>query len=370
MMQIVEPRWDESNQRWETSLGSGKNRRWFRSRKAGEEGRLIVIQKRQAFERELDGPEPMVPGCLGEFIETVWWPRAKVRCTTSTIKGYVSILEKHISRFYGYQVTSLTLEVLQPWISEIASELIETKDKTGRVVSVKPRSPKRVANIYAVMTSILELAKKTRRYPYEDHRLVELAPIPERKERTDLDSELVRKLCAAAVGSSVEGPVYVASHIGLRRNEVCGLKKSDIQLLDTHAEVTLRSNRQSHGEEQRLKSKRPGKVHCLRIPRSVGEKILSFGQHEGIYVFHDAHGKPIAPDRITKSMPELCERAGVQRVTFHDLRAACRSNLQAAGAPESMILAILNHSSISTSRKYQDRRPNDEMEMIAKLADR
>lgn len=369
-MQTVEPRWDASNQRWETSLGSGKHRRWFRSKKAGEAGRLTVIKKRQAFERELDGPEPMIPGCLGEFIETVWWPRTKVRCTTSTLKGYKSILEDHISVFYGYQVTSLTLEVLQPWISAIASELIETKDKSGRVVSVKQRSPKRTKNIFDLLKSILELAKKTRRYPFDDHRLVELAPIPERKERTDFDVELVRKLCKASEGTSVEGPVYIASHLGLRRNEVCGLKKSDVQIFQGHAEITLRSNRQSHGEEQRLKSKRPGQEHSLRIPRSVGEKILGFAEHGGIYIFHDGHNKPIAPDRITKSMPELCERAKVQRVTFHDLRAACRSNLQAAGAQETMIQAILNHSSIKTSRKYQDRRPNDEMEMLAKLADK
>jgi integrase len=341
---MMEPRWDESNKRWECSLGSGKTRTWFRSKVQGEAGRQIVLNKR---EKHVTGPDPLRPGSLGEFIEAVWWPRTKPKCTLETQRVYKLTLEKHIYRFSGYLLTEMRLEVLQPWVSSIEA------------------SPKTVRNIYGIMSGILELAHKTNRYPCLDHRLVVL-PTVVKVKRTGLEASNITKLVNASIGTPLEGPIWAAAYLGLRRNEVCGLKVPHIVVNKDGAVVTVQDNRQAHGETAKLKSKPEGQPRVLHIPKWMGEKLLSFKEEGSIYLFH-ADGKPIHPKRITNNMEAICKKAKIPIMRFHDLRHACRSNLSAAGVPEVVIMSILGHTDYQASLGYQDERAERQREAFGKL---
>lgn len=330
-MRVMQPRWDAKNSRWECSIGSGKNRKWFRCRIEGERGREIVEQKRDLY---LHGPAPLMPGSLAEFIETVWWPRVKVNSTYATLKGYRGTLKNHIARFYGMKLDDIRLDQMQAWVNEM-------KD-----------SPKSIHNRFRLLSGILELARLTGRYNCFDHKLV-LLPEIIHTPHVDLTAEKVRKLVEAARGTELEGPVWAAGWLGLRRNEVCGLKRPHVVIHGETATVTVQDNRQEHGESRKLKSKRTGDTRNLEIPRFMAERLLSFGPADSLYLFN-YQGKPIHPNRITKFMPELCEKAGIEKLTFHTLRAACRSNLKVAGASEQTIMRILGHTSHATSMLYQD----------------
>lgn len=345
-MALMKPRWDESNKRWECSLGSGTNRVWFRCKIPGEQGKLVCLEKR---ERHLHGPAPLMPGSLAEFIESVWWPNVKVKCTPSTIRGYRYVVEKHISRFYAMQINDMRLEVMQGWVSGLAAEA----------------SPKRVHNIFSILAGILELARLTDRYHRLDHRLVALPEI-EQTSRMNLTIEKVGKLLAAARGTEMEGPVWTASNLGLRRNEVCGLKRPHVEIHGDTATIAIQDNRQPQGESNKLKSKRRGKKRQLDVPRQMAEKLLSFADSNSLYIF-SYNEKPIHPDRLTKRMAGLCATAGVEHMQFKELRSACRSNLKAAGVPEVDIMRILGHSSYKTSLLYQDERPAAIVEAFQKL---
>ena len=343
-MKAMKPRWDNSNSRWEASVGSGKNRVWFRSRVEGEQGREIVEQKVQ---NHLHGPAPLIPNSLAEFIETTWWPRVKASCTPATLRGYKHILKKHVSRFYAMRIEDIRLETMQAWVNGI--EL----------------SPKRIHNIFSLLGSILELARLTDRYHRLDHKLIALPEVV-RTHHVDLTTAKVHKLLAAAAGTEMEGPVWVAAWLGLRRNEACGLKRPHVALHGATATVTLQDNRQPHGEAAKLKSKRAGESRSLEVPAAIAEKLLSFGPTDSLYLFN-YKGKPIHPDRITKRMPVLCDRAGTDKMQFKELRAACRSNLKAAGVPEVDIMRILGHSSYRTSMLYQDDRASAQVDAFEKL---
>lgn len=97
----------------------------------------------------------------------------------------------------------------------------------------------------------------------------------------------------------------------------------------------------------------------------------------GIYIFHDHHGKPIHPDRITKSMPEVCEKAGLKKVKykkagveyekypvdFKTLRAAFRSNMSSIpNVDVTRIMEMMGHGDQVTSQRYQDVRDNEMLE--------
>lgn len=341
---MMEPRWDESNKRWECSLGSGKTRTWFRSKVQGPEGLEIVLNKRKAH---VEGPAPLRPGSLAEFIEKVWWPRTKPKCTAETQRVYKITLGKHISPFYGYLLDELRLEVLQPWVSSLEAH------------------PKTVRNIYGIMQGILELAHQTGRYACLDHKLV-ILPTVVKKKRTGLEASNIAKLLEASKGTPLEGPIWAGGYLGLRRNEVCGLKVPHIALQGDGAIITVQDNRQAIGETNKLKSKPQGEARVLHVPRWMGEKLLSFREDGAIYLFH-ADGKPIHPKRITNNMAPICKKAGLPPMRFHDLRHACRSNLSAAGVPEVVIMSILGHTDYQASLGYQDERAERQRDAFSRL---
>lgn len=341
----MEPRWDESNKRWECSIGSGKSRTWFRSKVEGEEGRSLVLEKRKTA---LEGPAPLRPGSLEEFIEKVWWPRIKPSCTTETQRLYKGTLERRISFFYGRQIEDIRLEDLQPWVSSLDV------------------SPKTAQSIFGILAGILELAYKTGRYSRKDHQLVVLPTIVKTvKPATPV--EQIRKIMASSEGTVLEGPIWTAAHLGLRRNEVCGLKVPHIEIGEDYAKVTVQDNRQACGETNKLKSKPTGQARVLHLPKWMGEKLLSFREPDAIYLFH-ADGKPIHPKRITNNMAPICKKAKVPKIGFHDLRHACRANLSRAGVPEVMIMQILGHSDYKTSLGYQGEEAGRQKEAFSKLA--
>lgn len=340
-MRPVNPRWDAANRRWEASIGSGKTRKWFRCKIEGETGRAVVVQK---VEKYLHGPAPLRPGSLAEFVESVWWPRVKAGCTPATIKGYRFALKGHVSKFYSWQLADIRLEALQPWVSSMGL------------------SPKRVRNVFGVMAGILELAHKMGRYPHRDHKLVVLPEVV-RERKAGLELANVEKLLAVAKGTPMEGPIWAAAFLGLRRNEVCGLKKGHVE----KGKITVRHNRQTHGETEKLKSKPLGAERVLNVPDWMSDRMAAFGAHDGIYLFHDGKGRPIHPDAISKAMPALCTAAGIPALRFHDLRAAARSNLSALGVPDLVLMDILGHSSIETSLIYQDARAERMVEAFDRL---
>ena len=351
-MKHMEPRWDSKNRRWEASIGSygqGRRRVWFRCKVEGEPGRQIVLRKMKAA---LDGPDAPAKGTLAEFVESTWWPRTKLKCEQSTIIGYKSILNTHFARWWGYPLEAIRLNDLQGWVNQMDC------------------SPKRIRNIFGVMTAILELAAKVNRYPHQDHKLVILPTVTRRKDRSDLDHDLIAALLDAAQTKNkcLAGPIWAASFLGLRRNEVCGLKRGHVELTGDQAIIRIQDNRQKFGETQKLKSKAEGEQRVLTVPRVWGETLLSFAPSNGIYIFHDGEGKVINPDRISKGFKELAEIVGRPELTYHNLRSACASNLREAGVSPQVIADILGHSSVDMTTIYQDKRARELLDAFSRIA--
>ena len=350
----MKPRWDPINKRWEASLGSGRKRVWFRTKVAGEDGRAIVEAKVKAF---VDGPEGCRPGSLAEFLENVWWPIIKQDTTFRTQQTYTSIIDTHFGGLEPVLLSELRLEVLQPWVASLAT--YTKTDKKGNVTH-HIRSPKTIQSIVAVLTSVMELAHKSGRLPHRDHTLVR-TPRLTRKTPSSLDSGQIDALLAKCAGTALEGPIWAASYLGLRRGEVCGLKVGHVTIEDERTVIKLQDNRQTHGEESQLKSKAKGEVRTLVMHKSWGEKLLSFAPEGSVYIFCGDHGKPVHPNYLTKKMEHYCGQAKVPRVSFHSLRHSCASNLRAKGVKESVIQTILGHSSIDTTLIYMDGRADEQL---------
>ena len=64
-------------------------------------------------------------------------------------------------------------------------------------------------------------------------------------------------------------------------------------------------------------------------------------------MFTTRDGGPIEPRNLVRSFVALCDRAGLRRIRFHDLRHSCATLLYAQGVEPGTIQVILGHSSIT-----------------------
>lgn len=344
-------RWDNKNRRWEASLGSGAQRVWFRSKTPGPAGEAKVNAKLDDF---VDGPEPLEPGTLSAFLEADFWPWFKVpgKSAKSTRINYVYAFEKQWRDAQFMQLDELRFTYLQGQVNKMTEDGLRGKT---------------VRNKFSALVTVLELAHRLGRVGHTEWRLVELPEIEDPVVET-VDWEGALRIVGAAKGTPMEGPTWAALHLSARRNEVCGLKRPHVQILDDRAVVSFTDNRQPTGEEARLKGKGKGKKRELVVPKAWGEKLLSFAEPGAVYLFHRA-GKPVHPKWLTMQMEQLCKTAEVApKVDFHALRHAGATRLKNTGAREGLIQTrILGHVSLKTTQVYFDDEAEEMLTAFSRL---
>src|SRR5215212_5475303 len=168
------------------------------------------------------------------------------------------------------------------------------------------------------------------------------APTPSSKEMHPLDAVQARALLEAARGDRLEALYVLALHTGMRMGELLALKWADADL-DT---ATVRVRRTlTRGEDGRGyvvgAATKSGKGRHVRLtPRAVealkrhlahqAEERLKAGSlyRDQDLVFAGEGGNSINPSNLrNRSFKPLLERAGLPRITFHDLRHTCASLL-------------------------------------------
>jgi integrase len=187
-----------------------------------------------------------------------------------------------------------------------------------------------------------------------------------------LNPEEARSLLKAARGHRLEALFTAATGLGLRLGECLGLQWSNIDFsrrVLTVAHSLQRLKRVRRGDMVRegeaksellLGQPKGKKVKSLRLPLAVLEALQRHQQSQaaerllagpawkgsGEYVFTSSVGTPLEPRRLNHEFKELCERAGLRRIRFHDLRHSAASLLIAQGVHAKAIQELLRHSSI------------------------
>jgi integrase len=158
-------------------------------------------------------------------------------------------------------------------------------------------------------------------------------------------------------------PLYaVALSLGLRRGELLALRWVDVDLVDDVVRVAQTLQR-INGVLTVGPVKTDGSVRHLAMSAQVasvfrqrrdaqqseqeaaGERWRDHG-----LVFATRLGTPIEPRNLNRHLDQACERAGVPRIRFHDLRHSCASLLYDQGVPIENIQDVLGHSSPSVTK--------------------
>jgi integrase len=197
------------------------------------------------------------------------------------------------------------------------------------------------------------------------HRLRE----PEASVDRASDAEIVALLraCRSARDRLI---VLLMARAGLRRGELCGLRRSDVHLLvdsrmlgcevvRAHLHVV---RRQDNPNRAWAKSRRPRVVPLdflvvqafdtyelerARVARAAGSDFVF------VNLFCEPLGAPVRPDAVGELLAAASRRAGLDPpIRPHQLRHACGSNLADAGSGIDVVADLLGHASVSSSQVY------------------
>lgn len=163
--------------------------------------------------------------------------------------------------------------------------------------------------------------------------------------------------------------VLLMARAGLRRGELCGLRRSDVHLLlDSTplgcdvARAHLHVVRRDNANGAWAKSRRPRtapldflvvqafdsyEFERLTVPRAAGCDFVV------VNLFREPVGSPMPPDAVNAIVSAAARRAGLSRaVTPHQLRHAFGSNLIDAGGTIDEVQELLGHASLSSTGVY------------------
>lgn len=322
--------------------------------KAKSKAKEIAIQ----FETELNTPKETVE-CkgsnilFGEYMKQ-WLNSIKSTIELTTYSSYKNKVDT-ISEYFNNLGIRL-IDLKKSDIKSFYNHLIETK-------GLKIQTVKRYhANIHKALNEAVDLE------------LIKINPATNIKfDKTEqyiasyYNQEELENLFEVAKGSIIELHILLASHYGLRREEVCAIKFSAIDFNShtitishtvTQCNVNgkyevIKKNRTKNKSSYRTLPLIPRIEKLLLIEKQRQEKNKQFFgnsyQNKDGYILVDAEGKLIVPDRVTKTFRKLLERNNLKKIRFHDLRHSCASLLLANGVNMKEIQAWLGHSNWNTT---------------------
>jgi integrase/recombinase XerD len=197
------------------------------------------------------------------------------------------------------------------------------------------------------------------------HRLRE----PETAVDRASDGEIVAllRVCRSARDRLI---VLLMARAGLRRGELCGLRRGDVHLLvdscalgcevqRSHLHVVRREDNPNGAW---AKSRRARAVPLdflvvqafdtyeferMRVPQAAGSDFVF------VNLFREPLGAPMRPDAVGELMAAASRRAGLDSpIRAHQLRHACGSNIADAGAGIDVVADLLGHAAVSSSGVY------------------
>jgi integrase len=289
-------------------------------------------------------------GEAGErYIEHLARVKRRKRTTIQDYRGY---LRRHLVPQFGER----TLDRIEP---EHVEGYLHAKLAT--------LAPKTVTNHLTFLQGLFAFAVRRRWAQSNPVALVDRPPAaPQHGQRirflqpVEVEA-LLRALPDDELGPT-DGVLYqCAVTTGLRQGELLALKWLDVDWLVRRIRVADNFPRGLSDEADTPKSH-----HLRSVPmadRLAGELERHFqrsafrGDHD-LVLCHPATGQPYDASALRKRFYEALERAGLRRITFHELRHTFGTQMAAAGAPLRAIQEWMGHADAKTTEIYSHYAPD------------
>lgn len=188
-------------------------------------------------------------------------------------------------------------------------------------------------------------------------------PKGEHRTRDVWTPEQAKRFLEVASQHRLYAMFVLALTSGLRRGELCGLRRQDLRLdegeieihqtvLEVNGKLIIQSTPKTDASETTI-SISPAVAAILRahLARQAEERLLLGDRYQdhGL-VFCTINGRPLWPSNISKRLfPNLCRKAGVPVIRLHDTRHTFVTMLLDRKAPPHVVQRRARHTSWSTT---------------------
>lgn len=303
---------------------------------------------------------------LGDFLQR-WLAAIDVK--PKTLTGYRYHVEHYVApRIGGMQLRSIKAPVLTGLFAELAL----TGGRAGG-----PLGRASIASVHRTLRSAFAWGVREQVISSNPVPAATLPPDPARHAPKKaggpaaFDWEQLTRFLSVADGHDLGALFRLAAATGLRRGELCYLRWRHIDL--EAMRVTIAGTRTVIAGETIETSPKSGHARTITIDDNTAAHLRrhraaqeadraqagNLWCDEVDYVFTNAVGQAISPDRVSKAMTPLCKSAGVPRIKFHGLRHTHATLLLTAGAAVHEVSARLGHADATiTMRIYAHALPS------------
>jgi integrase len=314
----------------ETGKRRQVSRQGFRTKREAQAVLNDLLLEREFVRR----PDVSVFGpTVGEYLEE-WLARARVSVRESTWAAYRNAVAHLVDGLGG---GSLRL------LSALEVERFEQR------LLASGRSAKTVANVHAVLHRALADAVRD---GLVDRNVASLVS-PPRAERPEMSTWTVAELkqfLRSVEGHRLYATFVVFATTGMRRGEVLGLQRADVDL--ARAELSVRrtvgvvDGRIDIGPPKSTSSRR-----LVALDTTTTAVVADHLEHRAgpVWVFPGEGDGPLNPASFSNTFDRLVARAGVPRIRLHDLRHTYATIALRAGVHPAIVSERLGHSSIAVT---------------------
>lgn len=291
---------------------------------------------------------------LLEFLEHWMENYVKYNCEETTAYGYRNIIYKHVVPYLG----DIQLQKLQP---------VHIQQYYKHLIDEKGLSPNTVHKHHANIRKALDYGLK-QQFVYRN--VADAVSLPRKKkfEGKSYTKEQLTLLLRKLKGTKLELPVNLAIYLGLRREEIIGLKWKWVDL--QNRTLQIQEVRTSAGKKVITKSPKTDKsrrtlfleddlfelLAKAQIQQNEFKKLLGTKYEDSGYVVTREDGRPYRVNSITEQFKDFLIRNDLAPLRLHDLRHSFASVLYDEGVDLLAISQALGHSDIgTTSRIYTHR---------------
>ncbi|BBZ57056.1 site-specific integrase [Mycolicibacterium phocaicum] len=269
-----------------------------------------------------------------------WLARKEQATAKSNFRMIESAWRIHVQPRWGHwQVSAITVPDIESWVAQMG--------KDGRGATT-------VLRAHGVLSGILGDAVKAKRLASNPARGIAGLPKKTARRHIYLSASDVHRLAAEA--GEHRALVYVLAFCGTRWGETIALKVKDVEFLKRR--LVVADNAVQLGIEHAVGQTKGKKIRSVPVPSFVLEEIapLCKGKKPDDLVFPGADGKYLPRPKSTRGwFSGAVDRAGVQKITPHDLRHSCASLAVSAGCNVLALARMLGHKDASvTLRIYAD----------------
>ena len=272
-----------------------------------------------------------------EMVRGVWVDRSELEGTT--LLQLIDRYEKEVTpskRGAAEESYKLDAMRLAPFVKQSIASIRSTHFSALRDSWLTSRKPSTVRRLLAIYSDIYETARKDWGLPAENPlRSIRMPAQGKSRERRLLPGEYKRLQRAARdYGGDISDIIRIAIETGMRRGELAACRWEDI---DFRAR-TIHLAQTKNGEARTV----PLSKSATRILLRLRPKEKAKGP---VFSFTRA-------DTITQAFGRVCDKAGIEGLTLHDLRHEAVSRLFEAGLDPLTVSAISGHKTMQMLRRY------------------